>query len=194
MLLTGIEILGDLQIVGETGVQKDLTAEITGDLGSITFTGGTIAVGAANRNNTYTSATTVTENTEVILQADDAFGWTSALTASGTVTLAQGVGQWIGDLSGNGTLNLEDGSTLTLEKSGNASLGNVFAGTGTFVVDLGATNHALSFTNADANRFTGTFELSDLTFTLSQAQNAEIASGAKFVLHSGSVFINATTI
>ena len=188
VLLTGIEILGDLQIVGETGVQKDLTAEITGDLGSITFTGGTIAVGAANRNNIYTSATTVTENTEVILQADDAFGRTSALTASGTVTLAQGVGQWIGDLSGNGTLNLKDGSTLTLEKSGNASLGNVFAGTGTFVVDLGATNHALSFTNADANRFTGTFELSDLTFTLSQAQNAEIASGAKFVLHSGSVF------
>ena len=188
VLLTGIEILGDLQIVGETGVQKDLTAEITGDLGSITFTGGTIAVGAANRNNSYKAETIVAENTEVTLQADSAFGTTSALTASGTVTLAEGVEQWIGDLSGNGTLNLEDGSTLTLEKSGNASLGNVFAGTGTFVVDLGATNHALSFTNADANRFTGTFELSDLTFTLSQAQNAEIASGAKFVLHSGSVF------
>ena len=189
VLLTGIEILGDLQIVGEAGEQKDLTAEITGNSGSITFTGGTIAVGAANRNNSYTAATTVAENTEVILQADDAFGQTSALTALGTVTIAQGVNQWIGDLSGNGELNLEDGSTLTLEKSGSAALGNAFAGSGTFVVDLGATNNALSFTNVDtANPFTGTFALSDLTFTLSQAQNAEIASGAKFVLQSGSVF------
>lgn len=189
VLLTGIEILGDLQIVGEAGVQKDLTAEITGHSGSVTFTGGTIAVGAANRNNTYTSTTTVAENTEVILQADSAFGRTSALTASGTVTLAEGVEQWIGDLSGNGTLNLEVGSTLTLEKSGSASLDNVIAGSGTFVVALGATNNALSFTNVDtANPFTGTFALSDLTFTLSQAQNAEIASGAKFVLQSGSVF------
>lgn len=188
VLLTGIEILGDLQIVGQAEERKDLTAVITGDSGSITFTGGTIAVGAANRNNSYKAETIVAENTEVTLQADSAFGTTSALTVAGTVTLAEGVKQWIGDLSGNGKLNLENGSTLTLEKSGSASLGNVIAGSGTFVVDLGATNHALSFTNADANRFTGTFELSDLTFTLSQAQNAEIASGAKFVLHSGSVF------
>lgn len=189
VLLTGIEILDDLQIVGEAGERKDLTAVITGDSGSITFTGGTIAVGAANRNNSYTAETIVAENTEVTLQADSAFGTTSALTASGTVTLAEGVEQWIGDLSGNGKLNLEDGSTLTLEKSGDASLGNVIAGAGTFAVDLGATNNALGFTNVDTeNPFTGTFALSDLTFALSQAQNAEIASGAKFVLQSGSVF------
>ncbi len=189
VLLTGIEILGDLQIVGQAEERKDLTAVITGDSGSITFTGGTIAVGAANRNNSYKAETIVAENTEVTLQADSAFGTTSALTVAGTVTLAEGVKQWIGDLSGNGKLNLENGSTLTLEKSGSASLGNVIAGSGTFVVDLGATNNALGFTNVDTeNPFTGTFALSDLTFALSWAQNAEIASGVKFVLQSGSVF------
>lgn len=116
--------------------------------------------------NSYTGATTVDSNVTVTLGTNNGFGSTSLLTAQGNVTLSDGVTQTVKGLSGTGTITLGSGAALTLEQTGSASVGNILAGTGEFIVDLGAEANELSFTNSGAGAFGGTVSLSNGTVRL----------------------------
>lgn len=133
--------------------------------------------------NSYTGATTVDSNVTVTLGTNNGFGSTSLLTAQGNVTLSDGVTQAVKGLSGTGTITLGSGAALTLDQTGSASVGNILAGTGEFIVDLGAEANELSFTNSGAGAFGGTVLLSDGTVRLSSGTATQtVLSGADLAL------------
>lgn len=133
--------------------------------------------------NSYTGATTVDSNVTVTLGTNNGFGSTSLLTAQGNVTLGDGVKQTVKGLSGTGTITLGSGAELTLDQTGSASVGNILAGTGKFIVDLGAEANELSFTNSGAGAFGGTVSLSDGTVRLASGTATQtVLSGADLVL------------
>lgn len=133
--------------------------------------------------NSYTGATTVDSNVTVTLGTNNGFGSTSLLTAQGNVTLSDGVTQAVKGLSGTGTITLGRGAALTLDQTGSASVGNILAGTGEFIVDLGAEANELSFTNSGAGAFGGTVLLSDGTVRLSSGTATQtVLSGADLAL------------
>lgn len=133
--------------------------------------------------NSYTGATTVDSNVTVTLGTNNGFGSTSLLTAQGNVTLGDGVKQTVKGLSGTGTITLGSGAELTLEQTGSASVGNILAGTGKFIVDLGAEANELSFTNSGAGAFGGTVSLSDGTVRLASGTATQtVLSGADLAL------------
>lgn len=133
--------------------------------------------------NSYTGATTVDSNVTVTLGTNNGFGSTSLLTAQGNVTLSDGVKQTVKGLSGTGTITLGSGAALTLEQTGSASVGNILAGTGKFIVDLGAEANELSFTNSGAGAFGGTVSLSDGTVRLASGTATQtVLSGADLAL------------
>lgn len=133
--------------------------------------------------NSYTGATTVDSNVTVTLGTNNGFGSTSLLTAQGNVTLSDGVTQAVKGLSGTGTITLASGAALTLDQTGSASVGNILAGTGEFIVDLGAEANELSFTNSGAGAFGGTVLLSDGTVRLSSGTATQtVLSGADLAL------------
>lgn len=133
--------------------------------------------------NSYTGATTVDSNVTVTLGTNNGFGSTSLLTAQGNVTLSDGVQQTVKGLSGTGTITLGSGAELTLDQTGSASVGNILAGTGKFIVDLGAEANELSFTNSGAGAFGGTVSLSDGTVRLASGTATQtVLSGADLAL------------
>lgn len=133
--------------------------------------------------NSYTGATTVDSNVTVTLGTNNGFGSTSLLTAQGNVTLSDGVTQTVKGLSGTGTITLGSGAALTLDQTESASVGNILAGTGEFIVDLGAEANELSFTNSGAGAFGGTVLLSDGTVRLSSGTATQtVLSGADLAL------------
>lgn len=133
--------------------------------------------------NSYTGATTVDSNVTVTLGTNNGFGSTSLLTAQGNVTLSDGVKQTVKGLSGTGTITLGSGAELTLAQTGSASVGNILAGTGKFIVDLGAEANELSFTNSGAGAFGGTVSLSDGTVRLASGTATQtVLSGADLAL------------
>ena len=133
--------------------------------------------------NSYTGATTVDSNVTVTLGTNNGFGSTSLLTAQGNVTLSDGVKQTVKGLSGTGTITLGSGAALTLEQTGSASVGNILAGTGKFIVDLGAEANELSFTNSGAGAFGGTVSFSDGTVRLASGTATQtVLSGADLAL------------
>lgn len=133
--------------------------------------------------NSYTGATTVDSNVTVTLGTNNGFGSTSLLTAQGNVTLSDGVTQTVKGLSGTGTITLGSGAALTLDQTGSASVGNILAGTGEFIVDLGAEANELSFTNSGAGAFGGTVSLSDGTVRLASGTATQtVLSGADLAL------------
>ena len=133
--------------------------------------------------NSYTGATTVDSNVTVTLGTNNGFGSTSLLTAQGNVTLSDGVKQTVKGLSGTGTITLGSGAALTLEQTGSASVGNILAGTGEFIVDLGAEANELSFTNSGAGAFGGTVSFSDGTVRLASGTATQtVLSGADLAL------------
>ena len=133
--------------------------------------------------NSYTGATTVDSNVTVTLGTNNGFGSTSLLTAQGNVTLSDGGKQTVKGLSGTGTITLGSGAALTLEQTGSASVGNILAGTGEFIVDLGAEANELSFTNSGAGAFGGTVSFSDGTVRLASGTATQtVLSGADLAL------------
>lgn len=70
-----------------------------------------------------------------------------------------------------------------MDQTGSASVGNILAGTGKFIVDLGAEANELSFTNSGAGAFGGTVSLSDGTVRLASGTATQtVLSGADLVL------------
>ena len=70
-----------------------------------------------------------------------------------------------------------------MDQTGSASVGNILAGTGEFIVDLGAEANELSFTNSGAGAFGGTVSLSDGTVRLASGTATQtVLSGADLAL------------
>lgn len=145
--LTEIKLIGNTIISG-TGTDNELSALISdsasGGAHSLQFStaeenGSATFIVNYEGGNTYTGATTVDSDVSVVLAVNSGFGTTSLLTVadSGSVTLQSGVSQTVKGLSGSGTIALNEGATFTLSQTGNAEVGNLLSGVGTFQVDLG---------------------------------------------------------
>lgn len=202
--LTEIKLIGNTIISG-TGTDNELSALISdsasGGAHSLQFStaeengSGTFIVNYEG-GNTYTGATTVDSDVSVVLAVNSGFGTTSLLTVadSGSVTLQSGVSQTVKGLSGSGTIALNEGATLTLSQTGNAEVGNLLSGVGTFQVDLGGVGYELSFTNSGASGFAGTVELSNGFLSLdSENVTQSVMDGASLVLGSGGMLSVAGT-
>jgi outer membrane autotransporter barrel domain protein len=95
----------------------ELSADVTGS-GNIVYAGGNIRVSGSNAND-YTGSTYVENGASVTLDKNDAFGKTDYLeiAAGGSVSLADGLSQVVGELAGSGSLSLGSGSSFTINNS-----------------------------------------------------------------------------
>ena len=95
----------------------ELSADVTG-IGNIVFAGGSIVVRGGGTND-YTGSTYVENGANVELGKNNALGKTDYLSivAGSTVTLGNGLSQTVGELVGDGTLNLVNDSTFTINNS-----------------------------------------------------------------------------
>ena len=202
--LTEIKLIGNTIISG-TGTDNELSALISdsasGGAHSLQFStaeenGSATFIVNYEGGNTYTGATTVDSDVSVVLAVNSGFGTTSLLTVadSGSVTLQSGVSQTVKGLSGSGTIALNEGATFTLSQTGDAEVGNLLSGVGTFQVDLGGVGYELSFTNSGASGFAGTVELSNGFLSLdSENVTQSVMDGASLVLGSGGMLSVAGT-
>ena len=95
----------------------ELSADVTGS-GNIVYAGGNIRVSGSNAND-YTGSTYVESGASVTLGKTDAFGKTDYLEIAegGSVSLADGLSQVVGELAGGGSLSLGSGSSFTINNS-----------------------------------------------------------------------------
>lgn len=132
----------------QSDADRDFTAYVTGS-GNLTIrdSGERIILGSTDSQqsaNDYSGQTFVGENTTVEFQADKAMGSTSRLNLSvGSIVDLAGHKQTVLDLSGSGTLIVDDGAELTLDRSNQSGSITVDAslqkaqdasGGGTFIV------------------------------------------------------------
>lgn len=178
---------------------RDFTATITGS-GNLTIQGDpdgendTITLGKKGNSgteNSYTGKTFVTDGATVIFQADKAMGETSSLELeNGTTVDLAGFEQTVLNLSGTGTLVVDDGASFTLDKSQesgtitvNASLdrGAGASQDGTFIVK--SSGGSLVF--GSSNAFDGLVRLENTSTTLT-GNTARVLSDSILHLYSGS--------
>ena len=178
---------------------RDFTATITGS-GNLTIQGDpdgendTITLGKKGNSgteNSYTGKTFVTDGATVIFQADKAMGKTSSLELeNGTTVDLAGFEQKVLNLSGTGTLVVDDGASFTLDKSQesgtitvNASLdrGAGASQDGTFIVK--SSGGSLVF--GSSNAFDGLVRLENTSTTLTD-NTASVLSDSILQLYSGS--------
>lgn len=178
---------------------RDFTATITGS-GNLTIQGDpdgendTITLGKKGNSgteNSYTGKTFVTDGATVIFQADKAMGETSSLELeNGTTVDLAGFEQTVLNLSGTGTLVVDDGASFTLDKSQesgtitvNASLdrGAGASQDGTFIVK--SSGGSLVF--GSSNAFDGLVRLENTSTTLT-GNTASVLSDSILHLYSGS--------
>lgn len=178
---------------------RDFTATITGS-GNLTIQGDpdgendTITLekkGNSGTENSYTGKTFVTDGATVIFQADKAMGETSSLELeNGTTVDLAGFEQTVLNLSGTGTLVVDDGASFTLDKSQesgtitvNASLdrGAGASQDGTFIVK--SSGGSLVF--GSSNAFDGLVRLENTSTTLT-GNTARVLSDSILHLYSGS--------
>ena len=178
---------------------RDFTATITGS-GNLTIQGDpdgendTITLGKKGNSgteNSYTGKTFVTDGATVIFQADKAMGETSSLELeNGTTVDLAGFEQKVLNLSGTGTLVVDDGASFTLDKSQesgtitvNASLdrGAGASQDGTFIVK--SSGGSLVF--GSSNAFDGLVRLENTSTTLT-GNTARVLSDSILHLYSGS--------
>ena len=178
---------------------RDFTATITGS-GNLTIQGGpdggndTITIGKKGNSgteNSYTGKTFVTDGATVIFQANNAMGKTSSLELkNGTTVDLAGFAQTVLNLSGTGTLAVDDGANFTLDKSQesgtitvNASLDRSDDATkdGTFIVK--SSGGSLVF--GSSNAFDGIVRLENTSTTLT-GNTASVLSESILQLYSGS--------
>lgn len=178
---------------------RDFTATITGS-GNLTIQGDpdgendTITLGKKGNSgteNSYTGKTFVTDGATVIFQADKAMGKTSSLELeNGTTVDLAGFKQKVLNLSGTGTLVVDDGASFTLDKSQesgtitvNASLdrGAGASQDGTFIVK--SSGGSLVF--GSSNAFDGLVRLENTSTTLT-GNTASVLSDSILHLYSGS--------
>lgn len=178
---------------------RDFTATITGS-GNLTIQGDpdgendTITLGKKGNSgteNSYTGKTFVTDGATVIFQADKAMGETSSLELeNGTTVDLAGFEQTVLNLSGTGTLVVDDGASFTLDKSQESGTITVTASLdrgagasqdGTFIVK--SSGGSLVF--GSSNAFDGIVRLENTSTTLTD-NTASVLSDSILQLYSGS--------
>ena len=177
---------------------RDFTATITGS-GNLTIQGDadgindTITLGKSDNTgtaNSYTGKTFVTDGARVVFQADKAMGDTSSLELKdGTMVDLDGFDQKVLNLSGTGSVVVDNGAEFTLDKSTesgtitvDASLGKGVDATtdGVFIVTSLGGSLVFSSTNA----FDGIVRLENTSTTLT-GNTADVLSESILQLYSG---------
>ena len=183
----------------QSAADRDFTATITGN-GNLTIQGDpdgendTITLGKTGNSgteNSYTGKTFVTDGATVIFQADKAMGKTSSLELeNGTTVDLAGFEQRVLNLSGTGTLVVDDGARFTLDKSQESGTITVTASLdrgagasqdGTFIVQ--SSGGSLVF--GSSNAFDGIVRLENTSTTLT-GNTARVLSDSILQLYSGS--------
>ena len=200
--LTAINITGDLVLSGSgtEGSPDVLSAAVTdSDTGSLIFepaqTGGNAYFRVEGAKD-YDVETTVRTGATVSI-GTSGFGTTSLLTIDngGSVILRDNAAQTVGGLAGSGGLTVGGGATFTLDQNGATNIANALAGNGTFVVDLGSSANALSFTNT-ASTFAGTLQVTNALLDYDRTSNMEsVLDGVVVDLGEGAVYhLNENTL
>lgn len=166
---------------------QDFSALISGsgDL-KVDASGYTVNIGHSG-GNTFTGDTEVTNGTNVILTENSGFGTgsgTLTIAGSGSVTLGTGVKQSGSGLSGTGSLVLGSGAEYALTQNSDANITNKIDGSGTLKVDLGSSDHELTF--GSTNPFSGWLDLANGSLNLSK--NADALSTSNIILGDNTNF------
>lgn len=166
---------------------QDFSALISGsgDL-KVDASGYTVNIGYSG-GNTFTGDTEVTDGTNVILTENSGFGTgsgTLTIAGSGSVTLGTGVKQSGSGLSGTGSLVLGSGAEYALTQNSDANITNKIDGSGTLKVDLGSSDHELTF--GSTNPFSGWLDLTNGSLNLSK--NADALSTSNIILGDNTNF------
>lgn len=166
---------------------QDFSALISGsgDL-KVDASGYTVNIGHSG-GNTFTGDTEVTDGTNVILTENSGFGTgsgTLTIAGSGSVTLGTGVKQSGSGLSGTGSLVLGSGAEYALTQNSDANITNKIDGSGTLKVDLGSSDHELTF--GSTNPFSGWLDLTNGSLNLSK--NADALSTSNIILGDNTNF------
>ena len=186
-LLTQVDIVDDktLKISSGDGSDNIFSALVTGN-GGVLFDASGKTITINNASNAYAGATTVAGGTQLVVGASSALGQTSALDAVGDVTLNDGVRQAVKGLSGTGEISLGSGAVFTLNQNSSESLTNTISGFGTFAVDLGGSDNALTFTTQTSD-FVGTLSLTNTLLNLASGHNASVLDASSIVLKTGAL-------
>lgn len=178
---------------------RDFTATITGS-GNLTIRGNpdvdndVIALGKPGNTgtpNSYTGKTFVKDGATVVFQADTAMGNTSSLELeAGTTVDFAGFDQTVLNLSGTGSLVVDNGAEFTLDKSTesgtimvDASLGKGADATTDGVFIVKSSGGSLVF--GSSNAFDGIVRLENTSTTLT-GNTASVLSESILQLYSGS--------
>lgn len=182
-----------------SAADRDFTATITGS-GNLTIQGDpdggndSITLGKTGNSGTenfYTGKTFVTDGATVIFQADNAMGKTSSLELeAGTKVDFSGFDQKVFNLSGTGSLVVDNGAEFTLDKSTesgtimvDASLGKGADATTDGVFIVKSSGGSLVF--GSSNAFDGIVRLENTSTTLT-GNTASVLSESILQLYSGS--------
>lgn len=182
-----------------SAADRDFTATITGS-GNLTIQGDpdggndSITLGKTGNSGTenfYTGKTFVTDGATVIFQADNAMGKTSSLELeAGTKVDFSGFDQKVFNLSGTGSLVVDNGAEFTLDKSTesgtimvDASLGKGADATTDGVFIVKSSGGSLVF--GSSNAFDGLVRLENTSTTLT-GNTARVLSDSILHLYSGS--------
>lgn len=177
---------------------RDFTATITGS-GNLTIQGNpdvdndVIALGKPGNTgtpNSYTGKTFVKDGATVVFQADTAMGNTSSLElGAGTTVDFAGFDQTVLNLSGTGSLVVDDGAEFTLDKSKesgtitvDASLGKGADATDDGVFIVRSSGGSLVFGSSEA--YDGIVRLENTSTTLT-GNTADVLSESILQLYSG---------
>ena len=148
-----------------------LAAKLTGE-GNIRLAGPMLVNG---EDSTYTGKTYVLDGAAITLGTDSAFGSSQLVTVGNgaTVTLANGVEQSIGGLTGVGSVLLGVGSTLSINNSLGVNGGSNALSIGGVISTSGAANFNVDGIFGESGKSTVAFEiandLADVTFTLTNS-------------------------
>lgn len=184
----------------ESAADRDFTATITGS-GNLTIRGDVdgdndaITLGKndnSGEENSYSGATFVRDGATVYFQDDNAMGKTSSLELeAGTKVDFSGFDQTVLNLSGTGTLVIDEGAVFTIDKStesGTITVNAILEGAaqgvedGTFVVKSSGGSLVFGSNNA----FDGIVRLEN-TSTALTGNTANVLSESILQLHSDSV-------
>lgn len=182
-----------------SAADRDFTATITGS-GNLTIQGDpdggndSITLGKTGNSGTenfYTGKTFVTDGATVIFQADNAMGKTSSLELeAGTKVDFSGFDQKVFNLSGTGSLVVDNGAEFTLDKSTesgtimvDASLGKGADATTDGVFIVKSSGGSLVF--GSSNAFDGIVRLENTSTTLT-GNTSSVLSESILQLYSGS--------
>lgn len=171
-----------------------LSAHVTG--GGNLRLGGTLTISGSSSDNDYTGRTYILDDAEITVGQDSGFGVTKELNIakSGKATIADGISQTVGSLTGSGSLVLGSGAQFTVDNGlykddrlEAIAIDNTIAGNEGAQFTIDADGVAVNFVT-QSNLSGATFELLDAQFAIADSNSRNYltsASSNDFVLGSG---------